>query len=277
MLVDFDPVLIQLGPVPLHWYALLWLLGAYLVYKLAARDALRRNLGMDATMVGDLVLVYGLIGAMIGGRIGYIVFYGTAEQFADFGTMIGITRNADGSMGFGGLRGLSFHGGLLGVIAASWIYARRHRLQWATVIDLMAVHTPIALGLVRIANFINGELYGRLSDAPWAMVFAHDPTRQPRHPSQLYEAFFEGLVLGVFLYYFSRKPRKPLEISAVFATGYAGLRFLVEFTRAPDPHLGFQALDLTRGQWFSLAMLVFGGILWWWAVRRAHRVRAVSE
>ena len=271
MLVDFDPVLLQLGPVPLHWYALLWLVGAYMVYRLSARDAAQRELGIPATAIGDLVLVYGLMGAMLGGRIGYILFYGTEAQFANLGAMVGVVRSADGSFGFAGLRGLSFHGGLLGVICASWIFARRHNLKWPTVIDLLAVHTPIALGLVRVANFINGELYGRITDVPWAMVFAGDPTKQPRHPSQLYEAFFEGLVLGVFLYYYSRKPRAPLEVSGAFAAGYGGLRFLVEFTRAPDAHIGFEALNLTRGQWFSLVMFAFGVGLWFWARHRASQ------
>jgi phosphatidylglycerol:prolipoprotein diacylglycerol transferase len=252
---QFDPVAFQLGPLAVRWYGLMYLVGFLGGLWLGKRRARTRpELGFTARTVDDL-LFYAVLGVILGGRLGYVLFYKPAEYFTEPWRILYLWEG-----------GMSFHGGFLGVIFALWLFARRHGLAWLAVTDFIAPLVPIGLGAGRIGNFINGELWGRPTEVPWAMVFPQvDAT--PRHPSQLYEFALEGLALLALLWWFSAKPRPTGAVSAVFLIGYGVFRFLVEFAREPDSFLGFLALGLTMGQWLSVPMILAGAVLWVWAYR----------
>ena len=257
MHVRIDPVAISLGPLDIHWYGLMYLLGFGAAWWLGRVRAQARP-GWDAAWIGDMIF-YGAIGVILGGRIGYILFY-DLQSYLD--APLNVLRVWEG--------GMSFHGGLIGVLLAIAWFARRHNKTFFEVGDFVAPLIPIGLGAGRIGNFINGELWGRVSDLPWAVVFA-DPRAGgiPRHPSQLYEAFLEGLVLFIILWIYSSKPRPTMSVSGLFLLGYGTFRFAVEFTRMPDAHIGFIAGDwMTMGQLLSLPMIVAGAGMMWWAYKR---------
>ncbi len=256
-----DPVAVTIGPISVHWYGLMYLIGFVAAWYLGRRRAVPGS-GWDARLVSDLVF-YGALGAVIGGRIGYVLFYDLEAVIAE---PLRALRIWEG--------GMSFHGGLLGAIVAMALFARGTGKRFFEVADFAAPLVPIGLGAGRIGNFINGELWGRVSEVPWAMVFS-DPRAGglPRHPSQLYEALLEGAVLFVLLWLYSRRPRPVMAVSGLFLAGYGSLRFLVEFTRMPDDHLGFIAGNwLTMGQLLSLPMIVAGIVL----LTLAHRAGTVS-
>lgn len=256
---DIDPVAISLGPLQVHWYGLMYVVGFVAAWWLGARRARRPGSGWTPDDVGDLIF-YGALGVILGGRIGYTLFYGLDAFLAD---PLRILRLWEG--------GMSFHGGLLGVLAAMAWFARRTGRRFFTVTDFIAPLVPIGLGAGRLGNFINGELWGRVTDSPVGMVF---PTGGPlpRHPSQLYEAFLEGLVLFAVLWWFSARPRPPMAVSALFLLGYGTFRFSVEFLREPDAHLGFVALGwMSMGQLLSVPLVLFGILLMILAYRGGRR------
>jgi phosphatidylglycerol:prolipoprotein diacylglycerol transferase len=250
---DFDPIAFKIGPVAVRWYGLMYLIG-FVACVLLARLRIRQrpDAGWVARDVDDL-LFYGVIGVVAGGRLGYVLFYKLTEYLHD---PIKIFYVWEG--------GMSFHGGFLGVMLAMAWYARRSQRRWFVVTDFIAPLVPVGLGAGRIGNFINAELWGRPTDLPWGMIFRNVDSI-PRHPSQLYEAALEGLVLFVVLWLFSRKPRPLGAVSALFLLAYGMLRFAAEFTREPDSFLGFLALGWTMGQWLCLPMIVAGSALLVWA------------
>ena len=257
-----DPVAVSIGPVDIHWYGLMYVIGFAAAWYLGHVRA-RVHAGWDAQQVSDLVF-YGALGAVIGGRLGYVLFYDLPATLAD---PLSLLRIWEG--------GMSFHGGLIGVMTAMWLFGRARGKGFFEVADFAAPLVPIGLGAGRIGNFINGELWGRVSDLPWAMVFP-DPRAGglPRHPSQLYEALLEGLVLFLILWLYSRRPRPTMSVSGAFLLCYGVFRFTVEFTRMPDQHIGFIAGDwLTMGQLLSIPMIAAGAAMLAWA----HRARPATR
>lgn len=253
---NFDPVALSLGPVSIHWYDLCYLAAFYGCWWIAVRRGRAEHLSFSAQAVSDL-LFYVAVGVVVGGRLGYTLFYNLPGFLADPIELFRIWRG-----------GMSFHGGLLGVIAAVWWFARVHKRTFFEVMDLTAVAVPFGLLMGRIGNFINAELWGKPSSLPWAMVFPTDPERLPRHPTMLYEAALEGLVMLAILWWFSSRPRPAMSISGLFLVLYAIFRSLVELLRVPDAHIGYLAGGwLTMGHVLSLPMLLTGLLLLWMAYR----------
>ena len=242
---QIDPVIFQIGPLAVRWYGLMYLLGFAAAYMLIQHLVRLRNLALDKDGVSDL-LFYAVLGVVLGGRLGYVLFYNPLQYLSRPLDIFAIWQG-----------GMSFHGGLLGVVIASLIFCRRRTLTILLTGDILVTSAPIGLGLGRLGNFINGELWGRVTDHPWGMVFPGGGAL-PRHPSQLYEAFFEGLVLFVILYVLHRRKVTAGIPFFSFFIGYGLFRFLIEFVRQPDAHLGFLWGGATMGQLLSLPMVVFG-------------------
>jgi len=256
---EIDPVAISIGPLDIRWYGIMYLVGFVAGFLLLNRRAKRPNSGWTTEQVSDLIF-YGAMGVILGGRIGYILFYNFSAFLNDPLTLFKVWQG-----------GMSFHGGLLGVMIAVWLFARHTKKSYWDILDFGAPIVPIGLGLGRIGNFIGGELYGRVTDGPWGMVF---PTggELARHPSQLYQATLEGLALFAILWFFSRKPRPRYAVSGLFALFYGIFRFVVEFAREPDAHLGFIAFDwLTMGQLLSVPLILVGVFLLYLAYGRQSR------
>jgi len=245
-----DPVALALGPLKIHWYGLMYLCGFATAYGLALWRA--KRMGWSQDQVADLIF-YGAMGVILGGRIGYVFFYGFDRFLND---PLWLFRIWEG--------GMSFHGGFLGVLVAGVVFARQYKTPWLEITDLLAVITPPGLFFGRIGNFIGGELWGRPvtdPDFPLGMVFPHVDAFA-RHPSQLYEATLEGLVLFIILFVFTLKPRPRMAASALFLIGYGCARFTVEFFREPDADQGFVLFDwMTKGQMLTAPMIVIGLLL----------------
>ena len=241
---NIDPIALQLGPISIHWYGIMYMLAFASAWSLAMRRA--PVAGFSKEHVSDIIF-YGAIGVVLGGRIGYILFY-------QFGAFIQepsiILRVWEG--------GMSFHGGLIGVILAVILCARRQQRSFASIMDFVAPIVPLGLGAGRLGNFIGGELWGRPTDLPWGMVFPH-VDQLARHPSQLYQFALEGIFLFILVWLYSAKPRASLQVSGMFLLGYGGQRLVVEFARQPDAHLHFIAFGwLTQGQLLSMPMIALG-------------------
>jgi len=249
---NIDPSIIELGPLKLRWYGLMYIVGFLAAYFLMGRQAKARRLGLQGRQLQDLIF-YLAIGLIVGARIGYVLFY----QYPDFGSylkhpleIIAIWHG-----------GMSFHGGLMGALIAGILFSRKRQIPLWELGDVVIVTAPIGLGLGRTGNFINGELFGRPSSVPWAMVF---PTGGPlpRHPSQLYEAVLEGLALFVILWSLKDRNFRPGAMVCFFLAGYGMLRFFVEFFREPDPQIGLFWGLFSMGQFLCMAMIIAAVILW---------------
>jgi phosphatidylglycerol:prolipoprotein diacylglycerol transferase len=256
---QFDPIAIHLGPLAIRWYGLMYLIGFLAAWWLGRVRARQPWAPVKPQAMDDLVF-YGALGVVFGGRVGYVLFYGLQRLAED---PLWLFKVWEG--------GMSFHGGMLGVFLAMWLFARRHDIRFFAVTDFIAPLVPIGLGAGRIGNFINGGLWGKPTDLPWGMVYP-PLGNVPRHPSQLYQFFLEGVVLFVLLWWFSRKPRPRMAVSGLFLLGYGSFRFLVEFVRMPDAHIGYLAWGwVTMGQVLSLPMLLGGLGLLAWAYARTDR------
>ncbi|MBI1778139.1 MAG: prolipoprotein diacylglyceryl transferase [Proteobacteria bacterium] len=254
-----DPVAIAIGPLAIRWYALSYIAGLLLGWRYGLWIARQRPSLVNPEAV-DEFLTWATIGVVIGGRLGYVLFYQPGYHLQHPLEILMVWHG-----------GMSFHGGALGVVAAIILFALRKGIDVRALGDVVCAATPIGLFFGRIANFINGELFGRPSDVPWAMVFPRDGLAVPRHPSQLYEATLEGLVLFLVLFVLVRNPRlrqRPGLVSGVFLAGYALARTTVEFFREPDDYLGFLVFGATMGQLLSLPMLLAGLALIVWALVR---------
>jgi len=248
---QFDPIAIHLGSFGIHWYGLMYLIGFLAFLGLGKWQIKYRTWhGWNDAMLDD-ALFFGALGVILGGRLGYVVFYQLA-YFIDHPLEILAVWQG----------GMSFHGGFLGVLAGMWIFARKYQLKWLGIMDFVAPLVPLGLGAGRMGNFINGELWGRVTTADYGMVFPQ-VDNLVRHPSQLYEFVLEGLVLFLALWIYSAKRRATGAISALFLIGYGSFRFLAEFTREPDDYLGLLSMGLSMGQWLSLPMVVLGAWMYW--------------
>ena len=252
---QFNPVALDLGLVQIHWYGLTYLVAFGLFLWLAIRRAALpwfAQVGWTRRDIEDL-LFYGVLGVVVGGRLGYAIFYKPGHY---------LSNPLEIAMVWKG--GMSFHGGLLGVLGAMALFARSKGRPFLQVMDLIAPCVPLGLASGRMGNFINGELWGRAADAslPWAMVFPQSGLNIPRHPSQLYQFALEGLLLFVLLWWYAKKPRGLGQVSGVFLMGYGVLRFVAEYFREPDSFLGLLALGMSMGQWLCVPMVAAGAWLW---------------
>ncbi len=255
ILPEIDPVAFRIGVFPVRWYGLTYLAGFVAFWWLGRVRAARSGSAWKGSEVEDL-LFYGAIGVILGGRLGYVLFYDLPHTLSNPWNLFKIWQG-----------GMSFHGGLLGVMVAIWVFARSSGRTFFQVTDFVVPMIPLGLGFGRFGNFMNGELWGKNSELPWAMVF---PGGGPlaRHPSQLYQALLEGLALFVILWLFSRRPRPTMAVSGLFLVGYGVFRFAVEFVRVPDKQLDYLAFDwVTMGQVLSFPMILFGVGLLVWAYR----------
>lgn len=250
---QFDPVAISIGPLSIHWYGLMYLLG-FLLFILLGRYRIKQNPQSAFTnTILDDALFYGVLGVILGGRLGHVLFYQFSYYLQHPLEIFAIWQG-----------GMSFHGGFIGVIVAMILLARKHNLPWLTVTDFVAPLVPLGLGAGRIGNFINGELWGRPTEVAWGMVFPH-VDNLPRHPSQLYEFALEGIALFILIWIYSSKPRPVGAVSGMFMIGYGVFRSFAEFFREPDDgFMGILTLGISMGQWLSLPMIAAGiGLLFW--------------
>jgi phosphatidylglycerol:prolipoprotein diacylglycerol transferase len=262
---QFDPIALDLTkiglPIAIHWYGITYLVAFGLFLWLASirvRLPWFADKGWNRREVEDM-LFYGVLGVVIGGRLGYVLFYKPGYYAANPLEIFAVWKG-----------GMSFHGGMLGVFAAVGLFAWRRHRHFIEMMDLIAPCVPLGLASGRIGNFINGELWGRPADPslPWAMVFPQSGSPLPRHPSQLYEFSLEGVLLFVLLWLYARKQRKRGEVSAAFLVGYGTFRFIAEFFREPDSFLGLLALNMSMGQWLCVPMILGGIGMWLWCASR---------
>ncbi|MBW0171473.1 MAG: prolipoprotein diacylglyceryl transferase [Hydrogenophaga sp.] len=263
---QIDPVALQLGPLAIHWYGLTYLL-AFGLFLLLANARLKYPPFASVTQppwtrrdVED-ILFLGVLGVVAGGRVGYCLFYKPAYYLSNPLEVFAVWQG-----------GMSFHGGLIGVMLAMVWYARSRQRPFMQVMDFVAPCVPTGLAAGRLGNFINGELWGRVADPslPWGMVF-RGAGDLPRHPSQVYQFLLEGLLLFVLLWFYARKEHARGQVSAVFLFGYGVFRFIAEFFREPDAHLGLLSLGMSMGQWLCVPMIVGGAFMWWWFGRQPAR------
>jgi phosphatidylglycerol:prolipoprotein diacylglycerol transferase len=249
-----DPVAVSFGPLKIHWYGIMYLVGFAAAWWLGRYRARKPGSGWTEEQVSDIVF-YAALGVVLGGRIGYILFYDFSAFANDLSRIFRVWEG-----------GMSFHGGLLGVLLALWLFGKKYKKGFFPVTDFIAPLVPLGLGAGRVGNFINSELWGKPGDVPWAMVI-HE-LGPALHPSQLYEAFLEGLVLFIILWLYSSKPRPVMAVSGMFLLFYGIFRFGVEFVRVPDAQLGYLALDwVTMGQILSAPMVIVGAVMIAWAYK----------
>ncbi len=261
---NIDPVALQLGPVAVHWYGLTYLAAFGLFMWLGSlrlkHPPFVNLMGVQAWSRKDVedILFLGVLGVVLGGRVGYCLFYKPAYYLAHPLEVFAVWQG-----------GMSFHGGMLGVVVSMVWFAHSRRRPFWQVADFVAPCVPTGLAAGRVGNFINGELPGRLADPslPWGMVF-RGAGDLPRHPSQVYQFLLEGLLLFVFLWLYGRRQRATGQVAAAFLAGYGVLRFAAEFFREPDAHLGLLSLGMSMGQWLCVPMVLAGGFFWWWAGRK---------
>ncbi|MBP6337486.1 MAG: prolipoprotein diacylglyceryl transferase [Vitreoscilla sp.] len=270
---QFNPIALDLTrvglPIQIHWYGLTYLVAFGLFLWLANLRVRKPWYAADGWTGRDVedILFFGVMGVVIGGRLGYVLFYKPGHYLHNPLEIFAVWKG-----------GMAFHGGLLGVIAAMWIFAKRRGRTFLQVTDLIAPCSATGLASGRIGNFINGELWGRAADPglPWAMVFPQSGLEIARHPSQLYQFALEGMLLFALIWFYARKPRATGQLSGAFLFGYGVFRFIAEYFREPDDFLGLLALGMSMGQWLCVPMILGGAGLWWWASQRGDNLPGVA-
>lgn len=245
---QINPIAFHIGPIKVHWYGIMYLVGFAGAWLLALYRAKRSKLGLTSDQVSDLIF-YAAIGVVLGGRLGYVLFYDLPNMLQH---PLDMFKVWDG--------GMSFHGGLLGVMCAMWLYSLRIKVSVWDLLDFIVPFVPIGLAAGRLGNFINGELWGRVTNVPWAMVFPKAGPL-PRHPSQIYEFLLEGVLLFIILWFYSKKPKPTFAVSAMFLLCYGCFRFFAEFFRQPDIQMGIVAFGwMTMGQILCVPMIIAGAV-----------------
>jgi phosphatidylglycerol---prolipoprotein diacylglyceryl transferase len=252
---SMNPVIVTIGGFPLRWYGMMYIVAFTVAYLLTRYRLKSEKLPFDKTFVGD-ALTWAMVGVVLGGRIGYILFYGMHEFLQDpFGTLIPWVSSSGGCR-FAGITGMSYHGGILGTIIALFAFSRSRKRGFFETVDLFIPSIPLGYTFGRLGNFINGELYGRVTTSLAGMYFPMAPTHELRHPSQLYEAFFEGIVLFLILWLIRKKSPFAGFLSAIYLFTYGFFRFFIEFFREPDAQLGFVFLNFSMGQVLCFLMMI---------------------
>lgn len=258
---QISPIAVQIGSIKIHWYGLMYVAGIILGWILLLHRAKHSQGKWNSTLVGDLTF-YFTLGMLVGGRVGYMIFYDLPQLISHPFSLLKVWQG-----------GMSFHGGLLGVVVAMWLFGRRFHKHFGDISDFLVPVVPIGLAAGRIGNFINGELWGKVTDMPWAMIFPYAGP-YPRHPSQLYEFILEGVVLFIILWIYSAKPRPRLAVSGLFAVCYGSFRIVIEFFRQPDAQYGYLAWGwLTMGQLLSFPLVLVGVILLWFAHHNSSKIK----
>ncbi len=252
---NFDPVALAIGPLAIRWYGLMYLT-AFAAFWFLGTQRIKAGAAPITRVQFDDMLFFGILGVIAGGRLGYVIFYKPAYYLAHPLEIAAIWQG-----------GMSFHGGFIGVLVAMWWFSRKAGRHWLSVMDFVAPLVPLGLAAGRLGNFINAELWGRVTEVSWGMIFRNGGPL-PRHPSQLYEMVAEGLLLFVLLWVYSAKPRPRGAVSGLFLIGYGFGRFACEFTREPDDFLGLLALGMSMGQWLSAPMIAAGLAMMAWAYRK---------
>ncbi len=259
---QMDPVIFSIGNFPLRWYGTMYIASfavTYLIVKYRIKD---EKLPYTLDFVADAIM-WAIVGVILGGRLGYVIFYGFADFIQDPIRIISPVAKMNGHWRFTGISGMSFHGGISGVAIAFWLYARKFKMKYFELTDMIMVGIPLGYFFGRIGNFINGELYGRVTQSWIGMYFPHAKDGLLRHPSQLYEAFFEGIVLFALLFAFRKKSPFFGFLSGLFIFGYGFVRFFIEYFRQPDAHLGFVIGNFSMGQVLCFAMMLAAMLVWW--------------
>ena len=252
LIPEIDPIAIQIGPFAIRWYGITWLAAFSTIYYLIKKF----QKDIDVNQTSDLMF-YSLLGAMLGGRVGYILFYSFDQFLANPLSIFAIWEG-----------GLSFHGGLLGVLVSCYWLSKKWKMGFFWLMDRVAPYVPPGLGFVRLGNFLNSELLGRPTEVSWGVIFPSDPLGLVRHPSQLYQAFGEGVILFIYMLIIAKRPKPTMSISGHFLIGYGFIRFSTEFFRTPDQHIGFVLDFLTRGQILSFPMIVIGLFLIYYSKKK---------
>lgn len=252
LIPEIDPIAIQIGPLAIRWYGITWLAAFSTIYYLINKF----QKDIDVNQTSDLMF-YSLLGAILGGRVGYILFYSFDQFLANPLSIFAIWEG-----------GLSFHGGLLGVLVSCYWLSKKWKMGFFWLMDRVAPFVPPGLGFVRLGNFLNSELLGRPTEVSWGVIFPSDPLGLVRHPSQLYQAFGEGVILFIYMLIIAKRPKPTMRISGHFLIGYGFIRFSTEFFRTPDQHIGFVLDFLTRGQILSFPMIVIGLFLIYYSKKK---------
>ncbi|NQV14089.1 prolipoprotein diacylglyceryl transferase [bacterium] len=273
---QMDPVIFSIGNFPLRWYGTMYIAAFATTYLVAKYRIKSEKLPYSLDFVADAIM-WAIIGVILGGRLGYVIFYGFSDFIQDPIRIISPIARINGNWRFTGISGMSYHGGISGVAVAFWLYARKHQMKYFELTDLIMTGIPLGFTFGRIGNFINGELYGRVTTSWIGMHFPGAKDGLLRHPSQLYEAFFEGIVVFALVWSLRKRSPFPGFISGLYIFGYGFVRFFVEFYRQPDAHLGFVLWEFSMGQFLCIGMMLAAGLVWYLGYTQAQQPQEITK